>query len=627
MRRCTFSTARFLTVVGTCLACGCRTVESFRRQADATAAKAIEQAQRKVVGRTEAVEIESPEDTLRRRLLLDQGLPRSGPASLGTHDLPANEYWDPSRHLEGGRRPPPPWASATGVFRPTLFQALEVGARNSRDFQAEKEQFFRTALRLDLEQVDFRTIFAGLFSGRVDADLGGAEAVNSATGSSNLSLSRLLKNGSEFTARIGLDLVRLLSQDRSSSLGLYTDASISIPLLRGAGRRIALENLTQAERNVLYAVNRFERFKRTFAVRIATEYLGVLRRYQEVRNAAENYRRLIAARRRARRLADSGRLPEFQYDQAIQNELTARTRWIRARQSAERSLDSFKLLLGLPPDARIELDPRELDRLQAVAERIRRATPPEAMEEKVPPADAPVTLREPTRKGAGPFEMTPGEAVRLALDSRLDLRTAKARVRDAERKIYVATDALRPELTLFGSARAGSHRSLSQADSPNTGIDPTRGAYAALIEFDPGFERTSERVAYREALIQLESAVRNVQGLEDQIKLEVRNDLRALLEARETLQIQLQAVDLARKRVRSTDLFLQAGRASVRDVLESQEALLSAQNAATAALVDYRIAELDLQRDAGVLEVNSAGLWREYNPAGKQGRRPATKDK
>ncbi|NOY82385.1 MAG: TolC family protein [Kiritimatiellaeota bacterium] len=569
------------------------------------------------MGRTEPVEIESPEDTLRRRLLLNQRLPRSGPASLGIHDLPANEYWVPARHLEGGRRPPPPWASAAGVFRPTLLQALQIGARNSRDFQAEKEQFFRTALRLDLERVDFRTIFAGLFSGKVAADLSGDEAVNSTTGSSEVSFSRLLKNGCEFTARIGLDLVRLLSQDRSSSMGLYTDASISVPLLRGAGRRIAAENLTQAERNVLYAVNRFERFKRTFAVRIATEYLGVLRRSQEVRNAAENYRRLIAARRRARRLADSGRLPEFQYDQAIQNELSARTRWIRARQSAERSLDSFKLLIGLPPDARIELDPGELDRLQVVAERVRRATPPGAMEKKVPPADAPVILREPTREGAGPLEMTPEKAVRLALDTRLDLKTAKAKVRDAERKLYVATDALRPELTLFGSAQAGSRRSRSQSDSPDTGIDPTHGNYAALLELDPGFERTAERIGYRESLIQIESAVRDVQGLEDQIKLDVRNDLRALLQARETLQIQLQAVDLARKRVRSTDLFLQAGRASVRDVLESQEALLSAQNAATAALVDYRIAELDLQRDIGVLEVDGEGLWREYTPAGK----------
>jgi len=77
---------------------------------------------------------------------------------------------------------------------------------------------------------------------------------------------------------------------------------------------------------------------------------------------------------------------------------------------------------------------------------------------------------------------------------------------------------------------------------------------------------------------------------------------------------QIKAVALAAKRVRSTDLFLQAGRAQIRDVLDSQEALLNAQNALTAAIVSYRIAELNLQRDMGVLQVAANGLWKEYTP-------------
>ena len=72
---------------------------------------------------------------------------------------------------------------------------------------------------------------------------------------------------------------------------------------------------------------------------------------------------------------------------------------------------------------------------------------------------------------------------------------------------------------------------------------------------------------------------------------------------------------LARERVKSSELFLQAGRAQVRDVLDAQEALVSAQNALTSALVNYRIAELRLQRDMGVLEIDHRGLWSEYTPA------------
>ena len=71
---------------------------------------------------------------------------------------------------------------------------------------------------------------------------------------------------------------------------------------------------------------------------------------------------------------------------------------------------------------------------------------------------------------------------------------------------------------------------------------------------------------------------------------------------------------MAERRVGSTNLFLEAGRAEIRDVLEAQEALVSTQNALTAALVNYRVGELELQRDLGVLEVDGRGLWREYTP-------------
>jgi len=66
--------------------------------------------------------------------------------------------------------------------------------------------------------------------------------------------------------------------------------------------------------------------------------------------------------------------------------------------------------------------------------------------------------------------------------------------------------------------------------------------------------------------------------------------------------------------VRSTDLLLQAGRAEIRDVLESSEALLNTQNSLAAAIVDYRVAEMELQRDLGLLQVDEKGLWKEYDP-------------
>ena len=114
----------------------------------------------------------------------------------------------------------------------------------------------------------------------------------------------------------------------------------------------------------------------------------------------------------------------------------------------------------------------------------------------------------------------------------------------------------------------------------------------------------------------MERTIRDAQRLEDQIKLNIRNRLRDLLESREGLGIQTKAVELAQKRVRNTKLLVEAGRAQIRDLLEAQTALLFTQNSLTAAVVNYRVAELNLQSDMGVLMVNEEGLWQEYLPEG-----------
>jgi outer membrane protein TolC len=180
----------------------------------------------------------------------------------------------------------------------------------------------------------------------------------------------------------------------------------------------------------------------------------------------------------------------------------------------------------------------------------------------------------------------------------------------------VAADALRAELTLFGAAALGEGRSIGSATADDAELRFDKGVYSALLTLDLPLERTAERNAYRNSYISLERAVRNVQILEDRIKLNVRQRLRDLLESRESLKIQAKSVLLAEKRVKSTELFLQAGRGQIqiRDLLDAQNDLLSAQNALTLATVNYRIAELQLQSDMGLLKVDEKGLWREYSP-------------
>ena len=597
---------------------GCRTPSEYRLEADQVAADIVQETQEQALGRAGQFSIERPSDILRRRLLIDQNLPHSSEASLGTDKLKPVAHWPEDDYPRAQLSPDTPVTlEDKRPVKLLLMEALQIGALNNFDYQTLKEDIFQAALDLDLRRNEFRNIFAGNVDSFIGTDTTGDRTVSGTENSGSVSLSRTLESGVELYSRLAVDLVNLLTMGGASSFGITGDASIGIPLLAGSGRHIVTEPLTQAQRDVVYAIYEFERFKQTFAVEIAKQYLAVLKRMDEIKNAEENYRSLIVSTRRSRKLADAGRLFEIQVDQAMQNELRARNRWISAMESHKSALDSFKNLLGLPPDAQIELDESELERLVAPASRLVADITGDAQlqpDEEAPPADALVELVPPSREDVGPLEINEASAIGLALENRYDLRAAEGGVFDAQRSVVVAADALGAELTFLGEAGLGGSRSIGSAADDDAQLRPDKAVYSALLTLDLPFERTEERNDYRKSLISLEQAVRNVQLLEDKIKLDVRNRLRNLLESRESLKIQAKAVLVAEKRVRSSGLFFDAGRTQIRDLLEAQDALLSAQNGLTLAAVNYRIAELELQSDMGLLRVDDRGLWQEYVP-------------
>ncbi len=636
---------------------GCRSAGSYRAEADRVANSIIEEKQRQAFGRTEAFTLDQPADTLRRRLMLEQALPYSSPATFGTYYLEPIPHWPNDDYLtEAIPGEPLVVVPERAPLVLTLDEALQIAAQNSREYQTQKENVFLTALDLDFERDYFGLEFSGGATAGISTDLEGSDTTGIVV-SPQVGLTQRFKNGVTITGLIGMDLVRLLTGNEGSSAGLFGDATITIPLLRGSGSWVVTEPLTQAERNALYAIYQFENFKRAFAVEVASEYLAVLQQLDSVQNSEENYRRSILAARRAERFSEAGLLPPIQVGQAVQRQLQNRTRWISARQNYLRRVDAFKLTLGLPPDARLELEPDQLRRLadsvrEALAEALVEMEPTEVLSEDVASGEATQASIEPkpledviptrpatgavsataaivieglTDKGAGPYELDEARAFEIALQNRLDLRVALGEVYDAERRVTVVADRLRPELTLLGTAATGERRTLASAGLDNAlSLPLDRGRYEGLLNLDLPFDRTAERNQYRAALVGLERATRALQAQEDQVKFQVRSDLRQLQQSRENMRIQAEAIRVAERQVEATDLFLQAGRAEIRDVLEAQEDLIDAQDDLTSALVAYRVAELTLQQDLGVLEVGPDGLWREFDPTALDGDAAAT---
>ena len=155
----------------------------------------------------------------------------------------------------------------------------------------------------------------------------------------------------------------------------------------------------------------------------------------------------------------------------------------------------------------------------------------------------------------------------------------------------------------------------SRADRPQSArIALTRGDYSIGFDIDLPIDRLGERNALRETQIARQAAARALDLTSDNVIMDVRRACRRLEQARESYQIQQHSVALAERRVESTQMLLQAGRAIQRDVLEAQRALLVSRNALTGALVTHTIAGLEFERDVGTLVVDEEGQIHGWKP-------------
>jgi len=448
-----------------------------------------------------------------------------------------------------------------------LRDALFLANHNSWDYQSRKEDVYLSALSLTLERHRWDFIPSASIEGAYTLQ----DGEEFTSGGTSLGLTKLLSTGGSIGLSLGTNFLRFITGESNQSFVSAIGATITQPLLRGAGRTVALEALTQAERNTVYELRDFRRFQQTFAVSVASSFFRVLQQKDTVANEVANYKSLQVARARAEAMADAGRLPEFEVDQARQDELRARDRWISSVQGYEQSLDNFKITLGLRTDANIELDSQELELLSR-----------ELMES---------------------ISLTEAEACQLAYHNRLDYLNTTDEVGDAQRKVEVAKDGFLAQLDLVGGADFGS-------DGPNNlfNLVPGDGTYSIGFDLDLPLDLKAERNIYRQSLITLERTRRRLQEDSDRIQLDIRDSFRNLDSASQSYEIQKQSVTLASRRVESTELLLQKGDATTRDLLESQSAFLEAKNAATRALIAYRLARQDLYSDMGILEIDAFGM-------------------
>ncbi|MFN4227804.1 MAG: TolC family protein [Candidatus Ratteibacteria bacterium] len=449
----------------------------------------------------------------------------------------------------------------------SLKNTLIFSAEKNRDYQTAKENVYISVLDLIYQRYLFRP--RATLTGNINWYKNSDEKISS---NLNLKIIQTLSTAGEISLNIGEAILKYLTGDKEKAFQSILSLNLFQPLFKGTGRKIALENLIQSERNVVYQIRDFLRYQKSFSIDITKDYLNLLLYKKRMENYYANYINLKTTRERIEMLSDAGRIAPFQVDQARQNEYTAYQRWIDAQNLYFSSLDSFKIKLGLSPSFNLILEDKEIEEL---------------FEKPLPEIKLNLT-----------------EYIDYALQNRLDLITEYEKVEDSKRKVEIALNNLKNEIDLSVSIK-------SRGDvKANPNIDLNKPEYDVGIDFNIPFSKLPQRNEYKKALIQYERTKRNFDKKIDIVKKEIIDSYRKLQESYQSYNIQLTSLKLAEKRVESTDLLLQAGRATIRDLLEAQEAYLSAKNNVINSITSFILEYLNFLYITEKLELDERGIWK-----------------
>ena len=459
-----------------------------------------------------------------------------------------------------------------GTLTLSIDQAISYGSRYSRDYQGQKERLYLAALSLSGTEHSYSPNFSGT------AGIKGRKLSNEETqGTTNgrLGVRQALLAGGSYSLSLANDLLKFFTGDPRRSASSVISLNILQPLLRGAGKDIAAERLTQSNRNVIYALRDFNQYQNEFSRDIVIQYLRLLQQKESVQNELKNYESRKANTEYLRARAVDRASPQEVSD-SEQGELQAKNRWINAKSRYQTSLDSFKLTLGMPTSTKIVLLDSELQRIE--------------------------------KAGLHPIRMTHQQAFRTALRHRLPLLNDIDRFEDTKRQVLISADQLKADVNLVSTS------SLRNTADSYEKFNFNNLSTEIGLELNLPINRKNERNNYRRSLISFSSGIRSLSRSYDSLNNLVKQRLREIEQFRQSYKIQKGALALAEKRVEGNKLRFQAGTLIFRRLSESQDALISAQNAVTAALIDYQRARLQLYTDIGILDVDKNAYWLKSNP-------------
>jgi hypothetical protein len=576
--------------------------------------------------------------------------------------------------------------SGTKPYLLTMEKAFQLGLLNARVYQFQLENVYLNALPVTLQRFSFGPQFvAGLspttgIAGNGSA-LGGrlptvlptnsflytTRGSGSQTSTLNMGtvagVGKLFDNGSQVLLSFANQLVFNFvgKNPLQPTVHSFLPFQAVVPFLRGGGRAVTLEALTQAERSLLYSVRQLALFRQQFTVATlagGTEiefgtnvttggfqvgsgnndpvigYLNVVEDVQLVENAVRNlsvFERFLAVYRELVEGESSG-LTNLQVDQVNQNVQGARNTLISLQTSYRNDLDQFKIQLGMPPDVPLIIDrsrtvtfkkvfydidqwslskDRELSDLDGIVRRL------PSLEDLV--LDG--------RSAHDVFNDSDGSSLedlliaaeRISFENRLDLMNARGQLYDSWRQIRVAANALKGYLNV-----AVTNQILTPPTTNNPfGFVSQARSFGLVINAELPLVRVNERNNFVTNLVNYERQRRTLQSTEDLIKFQLRQEIRAMQlyyiqfqVAKRNLVLSVRTKDQSFEQIVAPPQpnVTSQGAVQTNNLIQAQGNVIAQENSLVTLWYNYQTQRLQVYRDLGILPFDEWEAFDEIFP-------------
>lgn len=207
--------------------------------------------------------------------------------------------------------------------------------------------------------------------------------------------------------------------------------------------------------------------------------------------------------------------------------------------------------------------------------------------------------------------LTFSSALRRALENNPSAARIRSDINVAQSQRRLLRSAILPRIELFGSATRNS-RQVEFGDGQNTTVILPRDDWAFRVNLSqPIYAGGRELKALRQAGLGIEDAEQSVRLREDQLLLQTAADYLGVIEGDALIGVEKQNLELARKRRKQSQDFVDAGETTKVDLLRADTAIKAAQRRLAVANQLRDSASSRLRLDLGMdgeLEVESPSM-------------------